>query len=108
MADSEGMRIYNEYKSNPKVTIYKLIKGKKGFDTAVEMLFSNDVSGGKEWSKNWSADEKRKAIFFIYKRKLVSKYKIGIKLIIGKGENASVIGEEYYADKIPSGWPANI
>jgi hypothetical protein len=108
MTDSEGMRIYNEYKSNPKLTIYKLIKGKKGFDTAVEMLFQNDVSGGKEWAKNWSAQEKRKAIFFIYKRKLVSKFKIGIKLIVGEGDHVAIIGEEHYADKIPSGWSANI
>ncbi len=88
----EGMRIYNRYKSNPKIEIYSLIKGEKGFDIALETLFKDDVSEGKEWAKQWTAAEKRNAVYFTYKRKLISKYKVGLKLIIGD----SVIGETHY------------
>jgi hypothetical protein len=102
------MDIYNQYKSDPKVSIYKLIKGKKGFDTAIEMLFGDDVSGGKEYAARFSAQQKKSSIFFIYKRKLIKNYKIGVKLIVGSGENESVVGEEYPMEKIPASWPKNI
>lgn len=87
----KGMLIYEKYKTDPKIEMYSLIKGKKGFDTALENLFKEDVSKGKEWAKQWSAAEKRNAIYFTYKRKLIRHYKVGLKLIIGD----SVIGEEH-------------
>jgi len=102
------MDIYNDYKSDPKVTIYKLMKGKRAFNTTVEMLFEDDVSGGERWEAQFSETQKKNALCFIYKRKLIKKYKVGVKLIIGTGDNRSVVGQEYPMEKIPASWPQNI
>ena len=73
--------------SNPFVLVEE-VHGKDAVRLANKLLFKD--SKGTEGSKNWSASEQAKAVFFVVARKTKSnKMELRIKFVIGD----SVLGE---------------
>jgi hypothetical protein len=94
----QAKKVLDNLRSDPKVNIYKIIKGKKGFDLAKKMLFVDpsewsDPQESRKWALMWSESQKKNAIFVIFGKTPRKKTKIGIKLIIGSGPNFSTVGE---------------
>lgn len=84
----------NKLKRDPKVKIYEIVKGKKGFKLAQDMLNWNEEKlWNDQWASQWSEQEKKDAIFLLIGKKQRVNEKIGVNLLVGKGDNFSVIGE---------------
>lgn len=85
---------YQDFQRNPKITIYKVIKGKKGFNLAQHMLnWDDEKVFDNEWASKWTEQEKQNAIFIIFSKKIRVNDKIGIRLLIGNDDNFAVVGE---------------
>jgi hypothetical protein len=94
-------KIYNSYSANPKITITKTIRGKRGFNEFVKAVFGvgrKEAAEREEWVAGFTEEEKKYSVFFTYKRKLTRNYKVGVKLIIDRGATFSVLGEEYSSE----------
>ncbi len=85
----------NRLRADPKVKIYAMVKGKKGFKLAQDMLNAADDEhlANDSWASKWSEQEKRNAIFLLIGKKLRVNEKIGIKLLVGSGDNFAGVGE---------------
>jgi hypothetical protein len=93
-------KIYNSYKTNPKITITKTVRGKRGFNEFVKAVFGGGRITAEDrdaWVARVSEEQKRTCVFFAYKRMLVKNHKIGFKIIIKVGRGISLLGEEYVA-----------
>lgn len=80
---------------DPKVKIYAMVKGKKGFKLAQDMLNASDEErlANDEWASKWSEQEKRNAVFLLIGAVQRVNEKIGIKLLVGNGDNFAGVGE---------------
>lgn len=86
-----GADIYNQYAANPKIVISKIIRGNKGFDQFAKMTTDRD----DPWASMFTEAQKKSSLFFTYTKKPSSKtHKVGIKLVVGSGENMMVMGHE--------------
>ena len=85
----------NRLRDDPKVKIYAMVKGKKGFKLAQDMLNWDDenVWDDEEWASQWTEAEKREAVFLLIGKKIRVNEKIGIKLLVGRGDKFSAVGE---------------
>jgi hypothetical protein len=98
------INVLKSISEDPSITIYESIKGKKGFKLAQDMLNASTVVADQRWASNWSEQEKRNAIFLLIGKNQRGSEKIGFKLLVGKGENFSVIGEIYPKNKALKLW----
>jgi hypothetical protein len=94
-----AQNILNEYKSDPKIKIHKVITGIEAFNTAKEMMFPNDLEEGKKWAQTIPQSKKENAFVFIYSRKLRKNLEIVLKLIMGSGDDGSVLGQKWKAEE---------
>jgi len=96
----------NRLMDDPKVKIYAMVKGKKGFKLAQDMLNASDEEHlwNDRWASKWSEQEKRNAVFLLIGKKLRINEKIGIKLLVGRGDNFATIGEVHPKKKALKLW----
>jgi hypothetical protein len=80
--------IYIDITNDPKNKVYKVIKGTKGINIAKKIMGLDD-----QWSSRFNSSEKKDALLIIYGITPRTKEKMAIKLLIGNGNNFSVIGE---------------
>jgi hypothetical protein len=102
--------------NDPKVKIYAVVEGKMGFKLAQKMLNSADEGqwdegqwdegqwNEGEWASKWSEQEKRNAVFILFGKKIRVQEKIGIKLLIGDGDNFVGVGELHPKKKALKIW----
>jgi hypothetical protein len=83
-------KILEDLRSDPKVTIYKTIKGKKASEIAKKVFIKNDPTGAEEWISKWSEQEQKDSVLIIYIKQMRTKEYIMIKFIIGE----SVLGQK--------------
>jgi hypothetical protein len=84
----------NNLKEDPKVKIYVMIKGKGGFNLAQDMLnWDDEKLANDQWASQWSEQEKKEAVFLIIGKKQRVNEKIGVKLLVGRGDKFSAVGE---------------
>lgn len=92
-------------KEDPKVTIYKIVKGKKGFDLARKMLnWDEEKLWDDGWASKWSEQEKKDALFVLLGKRQRVNEKIGIKLYVGNGYNFAAVGELHPEKKALKIW----
>jgi hypothetical protein len=95
----------NKLKEDPKVTIYEMVKGKRGFKLAQDMLnWDDEKLANDQWAAKWSEQEKKDALFLLIGKKQRVNEKIGIKLLVGKGDNFAVVGELHPKKKALKIW----
>jgi hypothetical protein len=80
--------IYTDIKNDPKKKVYKVIKGTKGVNIAKQIMGLED-----HWSSRFNNSEQKDALLIIYGMTPRTIEKLAIKLLIGNGNNFSVIGE---------------
>jgi hypothetical protein len=83
-------KILEDLRSDPKVTIYKTIKGKKASEIAKKVFIKNDTTGAEEWISKWSEQERKNAVLVVYVKQMRTKEYIMFKFIIGE----SVLGQK--------------
>lgn len=84
-------QILEELSDNPKIQILDVFRGSSAVKKAEILLFKADYLAASEWSKQWTANEKRKALLVIYQWTARTRKNFGFKLVIGD----SVSGEKY-------------
>jgi nucleoside permease NupC len=84
-------KVINSYKSIKNIKIVKTLYGMKAFNTFAKLSFPNNEDERKKWAEQFSTSKKESAVFFSYKRG----NKSGFKIIMGYGDNTSVLGEEH-------------
>ena len=80
------MSTLEELESDPKNTIIRILNGPQAFIIARDMLFIDKTEWHEHECENWQARfseaDKQNAKLIIYKKKMITKYKIGIRLYI--------------------------
>lgn len=85
-------KVVDQYRQ--KYTISKILYGKKAFDAAVQFLFPNSPQEAEKWGSQFSTSKRSSSVFFIAKNKSGSV--VVMKLIMGRGNDLSVIGEKIH------------
>lgn len=100
---------FNKLKDDPKVKIYKIVKGKKGFNLAQNMLnWDEEKLWDDNWASKWSEQEKKEALFVLYTKKQRVNQKVAIKLFVGNGNNFAAVGEIHPEKKALKIWEGYI
>jgi hypothetical protein len=95
----------NRLRADPKVKIYAIVKGKKGFKLAQDMLnWGEEKTADEQWASKWSEQEKKNAVFLLIGKTLRVNEKIGIKLLVGSGDNYAAVGELHPKKKALQIW----
>jgi hypothetical protein len=92
---SHQIEFFDKYVTNSKITIIKKYTGINAVNKAKKLFFRGDKKEAELWLKNRTINEKKKAIFFVYVRRLQKSEKVGFKFVIGDYETSSVVGEEH-------------
>jgi hypothetical protein len=100
----EILNAYHNFCQNSNFQIFKIVKGRPGFDLARNMLNWEETVCDEEWTSKWSEEEKEQCLFLIYKKKIRTRYKIAIKLLIGSGNTFAGVGEHHYEKKARRIW----
>jgi hypothetical protein len=90
----ECAKLLAETKSSPKSKVVLTVYGNKAVSAAQELLFQSSADAEK-WAKTWSAAEQKKAMLFVFVRKLKKNSVIGFKFYIPHRKDFSVVGEEH-------------
>lgn len=77
--------ILGQMTSNPKITIYKVIRGKKAFDKAIKI--SKKPEDLLDLDTYYTSTEKQNAVLIIYSQQFRVNKRFGFKLIIGEDVN---------------------
>jgi hypothetical protein len=85
-------KLVDQYRQ--KYTISKILYGKKAFDAAAQILFPNSPQEAEKWGSQFSSSKKSSSVFFIAKKKRGSG--TVMKLIMGRGNDLSIIGEKIH------------
>lgn len=85
--------LLKQYKSTPKLKVVLTVYGIKAVSAAQQLLFRSSAEAEK-WAKLWSAAEQKKAMLFVFVRKLKKNSVLGFKFCSPKGGDFSVVGEE--------------
>jgi hypothetical protein len=88
----DAKKVVDQYRQ--KYTISKILYGKNAFDAAAHILFPNSSQEAKKWGSLFSTSKRNSSVFFIAKKKGGSG--IVMKLIMGRGNDLSVIGEKIH------------
>ena len=76
------------------------LHGQKAVSAVKQLLFQSSTEADM-WAKTWSATEQKKALLFVYVRKLKKNSVIGFKFCSPKGKDFSIVGEEHpYKDGV--------
>jgi|SRR5579862_4761034 len=92
---SHQTEFFNKYITNNKITIIKKYTGINAINKAKKIFFRSDKKEAELWLRDRTINEKKKAIFFVYVRRLQKSEKVGFKFVIGDYETGSVVGEEH-------------
>jgi hypothetical protein len=105
MVNQKMLESFNKLKDDPKVKIYQILKGKRGFNLAQNMLnWDKEKIWDANWASKWSENEKKDALFVLFTQKQRVNEKVGIKLYVGKGNNFAAIGEIHPMKKALKIW----
>ena len=89
-----GVKYWKILKELEKITEGQTIKDKyygiQAINKAKQLFFPNNKKEADKWANNWTADEKKKAVYVTYFVK-DNKY---AKFIIGEGKRLSVLGQK--------------
>ena len=82
-------------RSDPKNTIIRTLNGEPAFNIARDMLFIDkseweDPNESDVWESKFSENDKQNSTLVLYKKKMITKYKIGLRLYIN---NKLSVGE---------------
>lgn len=89
MADETYTTILKSYEENPKVQVLRKIRGKKALQA-----FATVNNAPADWISTWTDAEQRAARGFLYARRLRSTIEHGVKLVVARGDNISVVGHK--------------
>lgn len=90
----ECAKLLAETKSSPKSKVVLTVYGNKAVSAAQELLFQSSADAEK-WAKTWSVAEQKKAMLFVFVRKLKKNSVLGFKFCIPYKSEFSVVGEEH-------------
>lgn len=78
-------------KLGPSVKVLDTFRGLTAVKKASILFFKKDELSAKEWSKQWTTNEKRTAILVIYQWTARTQKHFGFKFVIGD----NILGEKY-------------